>query len=56
VNFRIFPDENPYDDPSKDAIQYQPTVQIKITFSLPGRIQEEVTVDFQTSITSRFYQ
>jgi len=56
VNFRIFPDENPYDDPSKDAIQYQPTVQIKITFSMPGRIQQDVTVDFQTSITSRFYQ
>ena len=56
VSFRIFPDENPYEDASKDAIQYQPTVQIKITFAMPGRVQEEVSVDFQTSITSRFYQ
>lgn len=56
VNFRIFPDENPYDDPATDGIQYQPMVQVEITFSMPGRIQEEVTVDFQTSITSRFYQ
>lgn len=56
VNFRIFPDENPYENSTDDAIQFQPTVQIEITFSMPGRVQEEVTVDFQTSITSRFYQ
>lgn len=56
VHFRIFPDENPYENSSDDAIQFQPTVQIEITFSMPGRVQEEVTVDFQTSITSRFYQ
>lgn len=60
VNFRIFPDENPYAltsaDQAEDSQYYQPTVQIEMTFAMPGRIQEEVTVDFQTSVTSRFYQ
>lgn len=60
VNFRIFPDENPYALTSADEADigryYQPTVQIEMTFAVPGRIQEEVTVDFQTSVTSRFYQ
>lgn len=60
VNFRIFPDENPYTltsaDEAEDSQYYQPTVQIEVTFAVPGRIQEEVTVDFQTSVTSRFYQ
>ncbi|MEK9159418.1 MAG: type II secretion system protein [Patescibacteria group bacterium] len=56
VHFRIFPDKNPYENSTEEAIQYQPTVQMEITFSMPGRVQEEITVDFQTSITSRFYQ
>lgn len=56
--FRIFPDVNPYvlENASNDDVQYQPTVQIDLEFSIPGRIRELVTVDLQSSVTSRFYQ
>ncbi len=56
VNFRIFPDENPYENKTENSVQYQPTVKMDITFSMPGRISEEVSVDLHTSVTSRFYQ
>ncbi|MFA4815040.1 MAG: type II secretion system protein [Candidatus Gracilibacteria bacterium] len=58
MRFRIFPNANPYTlgPDAEDAQYYQPTVQMEVTFAMPGRIQEEVTVDFQTSVTSRFYQ
>lgn len=56
AQFRIFPDMNPYENATESAVQYQPTVRIELTFAVPGRINEEVTVDLQTSVTSRFYQ
>lgn len=58
VSFRIFPDVNPYvtENVSDDDVQYQPTVQIDLEFSIPGRIREKVTVDLHSSVTSRFYQ
>lgn len=56
VSFRIFPDENPYDNKTKNSVQYQPTVKMDITFAMPGRVREETSVDLHTSVTSRFYQ
>jgi prepilin-type N-terminal cleavage/methylation domain-containing protein len=56
VNFRIFPDEDPYQNATDNDIQYQPTVQLSLSFTVPGRIHEELTVDLQTLVTSRFYQ
>ncbi len=58
ANFRIFPDVDPYDsdNASDDDVQYQPTVQINLTFSVPGRVRPTVDLELQTSITSRFYQ
>lgn len=58
ANFRIFPGVDPYEaeNASDDDVQYQPMVQINLTFAVPGRIREEISLDLQTSITSRFYQ
>lgn len=58
LNFEIFPDVDPYDaeNSTNDDVQFQPIVQVTATFATPGRVREEVTLDFQTSITSRFYQ
>jgi prepilin-type N-terminal cleavage/methylation domain-containing protein len=58
VGFEIFPDVNPYESEniSDDDVQFQPIVQVNLSLSAPGRIREEVIVDLQTSITSRFYQ
>lgn len=58
LNFEIFPDADPYDQENSmdDDVQFQPIVQIDITFATPGRVRDEVTLDFQTSVTSRFYQ
>lgn len=58
ANFRIFPDVNPYDfeNGGDDEVQFQPIAQIKLSFTVPGRVRKEVSVDLQTSVTSRFYQ
>ena len=58
VSFEIFPDVNPYESEniSDDDVQFQPIVQVNLSLSAPGRIRDEVVVDLQTSITSRFYQ
>lgn len=56
VSFSIFPSENPRDNPTEDALQYQPFVTIDLSFSMPGRVREEVTMDLHTSVTTRFYQ
>lgn len=56
VSFRVFPEKDPYSNRSEASLQYQPTVQILLEFSLPGRVKEEVSVLLQSSITSRFYQ
>jgi len=58
ASFRVFPELNPYDEAnaSNDDVQYQPTVQIKLKFSVPGRVRPTVDLDLQTSVTSRFYQ
>lgn len=58
VDFKIFPAEDPYDSENvtNDDLQYQPSVQISLNFSVPGRVREEVTIDLKTMITSRFYQ
>lgn len=54
VNFEIFPAANPYDDPT--TTQYQPIVIFDLSFSMAGRMTEELTLDLRTSVTSRFYQ
>lgn len=59
VNFRIFPDVDPYDsatDPSDDEVQFQPVVTLNLTFAAVGRVRAEVTLPLQTTVTSRFYQ
>jgi len=58
ANFRIFPDLDPYDsgNSGNDDVQFQPIVQIKLNFTVSGRVREEVSLDLQTSVTSRFYQ
>jgi prepilin-type N-terminal cleavage/methylation domain-containing protein len=58
VNFSIFPSMNPYDTASAkdDDLQYQPFVELDMTFAVPGRVRDEVFLDVHTSVTSRFYQ
>ncbi|QQR55395.1 type II secretion system protein [Candidatus Peregrinibacteria bacterium] len=56
VNFRIFPSQNPYENRSEDALQYQPMVTFTLNFSMPGRMDEEIQLELHTSVTSRFYQ
>lgn len=56
VSFRIFPNASPYEIAAEEENQFQPNVRIQITFAMPGRINEEVAVDLQTSVTSRFYK
>jgi prepilin-type N-terminal cleavage/methylation domain-containing protein len=58
ASFEIFPDENPYDAANvyEDDLQFQPIVKVRFTFAKPGRFEEEVSLDFETSVTSRFYQ
>ncbi len=58
VSFNIFPSKDPYDpiNSKEDDLQYQPIVQVNMTFARPGRVRPEVQLDLQTSITSRFYQ
>ncbi len=58
AHFRIFPDVNPYDleQRSEDEVQYQPIVILDLTFAMPGRIHEEVSLDLHTAVTSRLYQ
>lgn len=54
--FRIFPGENPFLDENldQDELQFQPMVQIQITFSTPSRQGESLSIEFQTSVTTRF--
>ncbi len=58
VNFRIFPDVDPYDleNASNDEVAYQPVVTLNLTFAAAGRVREEVSLPLQTTVTSRFYQ
>ncbi len=58
VNFRIFPDVDPYDpeNASDDATAFQPVVTLNLIFAAEGRVREEVTLPLQTTVTSRFYQ
>ncbi len=56
ANFRIFPSQNPYEYRTEDELQYQPFVTVNLTFSMPGRVREELTFDLRTSVTTRFYQ
>ncbi len=59
VLFRIFPSDNPFDpaNVAKDSLQFQPNVQIELEAQTPSRAGSvPITVDFQTSVTSRFYQ
>lgn len=58
VSFHIFPGKDPYDpvNAKENEVQYQPIVQIKMTFARPGRVRDIVEMDLQSSITSRFYQ
>jgi len=55
ASFRIFPDSNPYDTENQsdpDFPHFQPHVQVKMTLSRG----DEVSIDLQTTFTSRFYQ
>jgi prepilin-type N-terminal cleavage/methylation domain-containing protein len=58
VNFRIFPDVDPYDaaNASDDSTAFQPVVTMNLTFAAEGRVRDEVTLPLQTTVTSRFYQ
>lgn len=58
VNFRIFPDVDPYDseNASDDDTAFQPVVTMNLTFAAEGRVRDEVTLPLQTTVTSRFYQ
>ncbi len=53
ASFRIFPKSDPYNDGSD---YYQPNVKIKMTFETPGQAKPTISLDFQTTITSRVYQ
>jgi len=59
MSFRVFPDKNPYDVENQSDSSFphfQPNVQMKMTLSRPGTDEDNVIVDLQTTITSRFYQ
>ena len=58
VNFRIFPDVDPYDaaNATDDETAFQPVVTMNLTFAAEGRVKDEVTLPLQTTVTSRFYQ
>lgn len=59
VLFRIFPADNPFDSAnvSKDGLQFQPNVQIELETQVPSPAGSvPISIDFQTSVTSRFYQ
>lgn len=56
ANFRVFPATNPYEDRTNDEIQYQPMVTFTLNFSMPGRVDPELTLELQTTVTSRYYQ
>ncbi len=58
IGFEIFPHVDPYESEniSEDDFQFQPIVQVAMTFSAPGHVRDEVELELQTSITSRFYQ
>lgn len=58
VNFRIFPDVDPYADENAldNDVAFQPVVTLTFTFAAKGRVREEVTLPLQTTVTSRFYQ
>lgn len=57
ANFSIFPAVDPFDPANTDDdVQYQPHVQIDLTFETPGRVREMISIDLHTTVTSRFYQ
>ena len=56
ANFRIFPAENPYENVLDSDVQYQPHVRIELEFTRQGEFREELTLDLQTTVTSRSYQ
>ncbi len=55
VNFKIFPQEDPFADTSYEY-QYQPMVSFDLSFSMPGRMDAELTLELSTTVTSRYYQ
>lgn len=55
VNFEVFPEEDPYADSSYE-LQYQPMVRFDLNFSMPGRMDTELTLELSTTVTSRYYQ
>lgn len=58
VNFRIFPDVDPYDiaNASDQETAFQPVITMNLTFAAEGRVKDEVILPLQTTVTSRFYQ
>ena len=54
VNFRIFPDTDPYAESSEE--HYQPMVTFYLSFSMQSREVEPLTLDLRTTVTSRFYK
>ncbi|MFT7184555.1 MAG: prepilin-type N-terminal cleavage/methylation domain-containing protein [Oceanicoccus sp.] len=58
MSFRIFPDDNPYsieNQSDPDFPHFQAHIQVKMTL---GRVanSDDVILDLQTTLTSRFYQ
>lgn len=56
ASFDIFPEQNPFENRTVDALQYQPIVRIELTFVMPGRVTKELDLTLHTSVTTRFYQ
>lgn len=56
VNFRIFPNKDPFENLSNNDLQYQPNVKIEITLKTLSRSGAEKKLSFETTLTSRIYQ
>lgn len=56
VNFRIFPNKDPFGDVTNNDIQYQPNVKIEMTLKTLSRSGAEKKLNFETTLTSRIYQ
>ena len=58
MSFRIFPNDNPYlvaNQSDSSFPHFQPHIQVKMTMGREGS-SEDVILDLQTTLTSRFYQ
>lgn len=58
ASFRIVPKADPFalENAAEDDLQYQPMVRVELTFSVPGRIHEELDFSLRSSVTTRQYR